>query len=340
MYKGYKIIVNTAAGRRRYMQYLIPQVLSNEIVDRYDIWVNTNDRCDIEFFVRLSKRFEKIHLIYQPDGIVNGIASINAFYRFCVEEDAIYIKMDDDVVWLEPDYVRKMVDFRLDNKNCFLVSPLVINNALSTYVLQTKGKIKLNKYMYSRCSHRILWERGSFAVQLHNWFLEKYLKTGKYERLYCEEVPWALTRFSINSIIWFGTDMKAINGEIMGDDEEYLSCIRPTQIGKCNLINGNCIIAHFAFAPQRRMLDECMILEQYGDYLCKFWKADPILNSLNEEVQSIMRDVNERREKIMKEEPLYKQVDNNSLSKKIKKKIKDFINYEVDKHRTVKYIVE
>ena len=43
MYQEYKIVVNTAAGRRRYMQYLIPYIVSSEIVDRYDIWVNTHN---------------------------------------------------------------------------------------------------------------------------------------------------------------------------------------------------------------------------------------------------------------------------------------------------------
>lgn len=50
MYNNYRIVVNTAAGRRRYMQYLIPFVISSEIVDRYDIWVNTHNGADIEFF--------------------------------------------------------------------------------------------------------------------------------------------------------------------------------------------------------------------------------------------------------------------------------------------------
>ena len=33
MYNNYKIVCNTAAGRRRYMQYLIPQVICSDIVD-------------------------------------------------------------------------------------------------------------------------------------------------------------------------------------------------------------------------------------------------------------------------------------------------------------------
>ena len=81
MYSGYKVVVNTAAGRRRYMRCLLPFVLSSPIVDRYDIWVNTLDKLDTAFFEELAKVFPKIRLIWQPDGVVNGIASINAFYR-------------------------------------------------------------------------------------------------------------------------------------------------------------------------------------------------------------------------------------------------------------------
>ena len=50
MYQNYKVVVNTAAGRRRYMQYLIPYVLASDIVDRYDLWINTMNCQDIAFF--------------------------------------------------------------------------------------------------------------------------------------------------------------------------------------------------------------------------------------------------------------------------------------------------
>ena len=82
MYRNYKIVVNTAAGRRRYMQYLIPYIVSCDIVDRYDIWVNTHNMADIEFFKQMAEKYSVINLIWQPDGVVNGNASINAFYKY------------------------------------------------------------------------------------------------------------------------------------------------------------------------------------------------------------------------------------------------------------------
>ncbi len=80
MYKGFKIIINTAAGRRRYMQHIVPIILSCDIIDRYDIWVNTYNGADIAFFKKLAEEFPKVNLVWQPDRIVDGIKSINAFY--------------------------------------------------------------------------------------------------------------------------------------------------------------------------------------------------------------------------------------------------------------------
>ena len=210
MYKDYKIVVNTAAGRRRYMQYLIPYVLSCGIVDRYDIWVNTHNGADIEFFKQVAKKYPVINLVWQPDGVVNGNKSINAFYRSCVEAQTIYFKLDDDIVWMEPGLMEKMVKFRIDNPQYFLVSPLVINNSLSTYLLQVEGKLNLDKYYEAGCSHPVLWKSGYFAEELHSWFLRNYLEGQKWEKLYVGKKEMGMTRFSINAILWFGDEMKKI----------------------------------------------------------------------------------------------------------------------------------
>lgn len=194
MYRGYHVVANTAAGRRRYMQYLVPFVLACDEIERYDIWVHTHDTEDIEFFQLLEKQYPKIHLIYQPDGIVGGNRTINPFYRFCCEPNTIYIKLDDDIVWMEPDALKKMIDFRIDNPSYFVVSPLVINNSLSTYLLQITDKLSLDKYYISSSSHPVLWGSGDFAEQLHEWFIEK-LKNGTYSNLHIGKHPVSLTRF-------------------------------------------------------------------------------------------------------------------------------------------------
>lgn len=162
-----------------------------------------------------------VNLVWQPDGVVNGNKSINAFYRECVESKTIYFKLDDDIVWMEPGLIEKMVEFRVSNPRYFVVSPLVINNSLSTYLLQTEGKLRLKEYCNADSSHPILWRSGRFAADLHDWFISNYLLPNKWTQLHMGAKPMGMTRFSINSILWFGDEMKKFNGEVPGDDEEF-----------------------------------------------------------------------------------------------------------------------
>lgn len=326
MYKGYKIVVNTAAGRRRYMQYLIPYIVSCPIVDRYDIWVNTHNNCDIEFFKRVAKRYPIINLVWQPDGVVNGNKSINAFYKQCVEDRTIYFKLDDDIVWMEPNLIEKMVDFRISNPDFFIVSPLVINNSLSTYLLQIEGKLKLKEYCNADSSHPVLWRSGRFAADLHNWFLTNYLLPNRWSMLHMGMKSIGMTRFSINSILWFGDEMSKFNGEVPGDDEEFLSCIYPTKQGLANAWNGDAIVAHFAFFTQREELDRMGILERYGDYCLGEWAKDQTMRVISERIQKIMKEIaDEARELETKPSPYRNVIVKNTIRSRVKKFIPSFI---------------
>ena len=292
MYNNYKIVCNTAAGRRRYMQYLIPQVICSDIVDRYDIWVNTTDKKDIAFFEMLAKKYDKINLVWQPDNIIDGINSINAFYKQCVEDNTIYIKLDDDIVWLAPNFFEEIVKFRINYPEYFVVSPLVINNAKTTYLFQIQGKLKLARYQRAESFSKILWRSGKFALELHHWFIDNYLKTKKWTELYCQDYPMGITRFSINSIAWFGEDMKLFGGIVTGDDEEFMSCIKPTLEGKSNCFCGSTLIAHFAFRSQRKQLDAANILEKYGEVMFEQWKEEPTIQNIHLYVEECMSKLN------------------------------------------------
>lgn len=322
MYNKYNIVVNTAAGRRRYMQYLIPYIVSSKIVDRYDIWINTHNGADIEFFKQIAKRYPVVNLVWQPDGIVNGNSSINAFYKACTEPDTIYFKLDDDIIWMEPGLIEKMVQFRVENPQYFLVSPLVINNSLSTYLLQLEKKIKFHDYYNSSASHPILWQSGQFASELHSWFINHYLKSQQWSELYLGKREMGMTRFSINAILWFGDEMRKFSGLVPGDDEEFLSCIYPTKHGMSNAWNGDSVVSHFAFFTQREQLDKQNILELYGDILDSEWRKDDVMRDIHLHIQQVMTDIQACEEELMLRESPYRKVE---PPKTLKSRIKRFI---------------
>ncbi len=322
MYKDYRIVVNTAAGRRRYMQYLIPYVLASDIVDRYDIWINTHNGADIGFFCRIAEQFPKVNLVWQPDGVVNGNATINAFYKACVEPDTIYFKLDDDIVWMEPGLIEMMVQFRIENPHYFLVSPLVINNSLSTYLLQVEDRIELDGYYGASAIHPVLWKSGEFAKELHSWFIDRYLKPGLWADLHIGRKEMGMTRFSINAVMWFGNEMRKFAGIVPGDDEEFLSCIYPTVKGISNAWNGDAIVAHFAFFTQRELLDRAGILERYGEIVRAQWHEAGQPSAIYDAVQKIMSDIDaDEAELLMRPSP-YRRVERQiSLRDRIKRYI-------------------
>lgn len=291
MFGKYKIVCVTPAGRRRYMQYLAPPIINSDIVDKWEIWINTVDMCDIQFFEDIANKYNKVELVWQPNGLVCGNDTINIFYTKCCDEDTIYIKTDDDVVWMEPMLFEKIVKFRVDNPEYFLVSPLVINNPKCTYYLQVTGKLKIARYQNAENFGKVFLKSGKFAVELHSWFIKNYLSNNKYQELYIGDRPVAATRFSINCILWFGKDMAKFGGVVPGDDEEWLSCIKPSKLGLSNCIDGNAIIAHFAFGKQRPILDKAHVLEKYGEYLHQEWSKDAELSQIDNYIQNSMQSI-------------------------------------------------
>jgi hypothetical protein len=288
--RKYKIVCVTPAGRRRYMRILIPQILACPLVDRYDIWLNTTDQNDISFFYKLSEIFDKIRIVEQPEGKVDGIKSINAFFKAATETDTIYIRLDDDIVWIEPDFFQKIVKFRIENPQYFLVAPLIINNALCTHILQNEKKIECTEYVRADVFDATGWRSDKFALSLHRWFLNK-LAEKSYTDIYCGRKPIALNRFSINCIAWFGETFQNFDGVVLEDEEEFVTVTKPLELGMVNCFYCDTVIAHFAFFTQRRTLDKTTILSEYAEIADNTYAENPCYLSVKNNVSEILHSV-------------------------------------------------
>ena len=294
MYQNYKVVANTAVGRRRYLKLLLPQVLASDIVDRYDLWVNTMDKVDIAFFQAMAEEFPKLNLIWQPKGEINGIFSMADFYPFCQDEDTIYIKLDDDVVWFDPNFFEEICRFRIENPEYFLVSPLVINNGISTYILQNQGFLKFNQYFNCQ-GYDLKFYNGYLAENLQRWFIENYITANKYSQLYCGTHRIAMQRFAINAVAWFGKSFKKFEGRVIGDDEEFLTITYPAKHDLINCFDCNTIVSHFSFSVQREYLDKTDLLKVYENILRKSsnYKLVEILNKTSSILNSIELNSNQ-----------------------------------------------
>lgn len=289
MFEGYRVVCVTPAGRRRYMQLLVPQILGCDLVDRYDIWVNTGDAADIAFFEGLAAKYPRVRLIPQPDGKAPGVEAIHAFHRFATDADTIYVRFDDDVVWMEPGFFETLLRFRFDHPDYFLVMPLIVNNALCSNLLQTLGKIKPWRHIHTNCFDRIGWAQPEFAVALHRFMLD-LIQRGEAARLHSGAHVIALNRFSINCISWFGRHLAPFGGEVAIQEEEDMSAAIPARLRRANCFCTDTIAVHFAFFTQRAWIDGTGILDEYVSILAR----RPEIAGLLAEVSEIRRAADAR----------------------------------------------
>ena len=283
MFQGYRVVCVTPAGRRRYMELLVPQVLACGLVDRYDIWMNTDHPADRKFLDSLAK-LDRVRLVPHPDRTAPGTEAIGGFHRTAMDADTIYIRLDDDVVWLEPGFFDTLLRFRVAHPDYFLVMPLIVNNALCSHLLQTMGKITVSHVLNTACFDPVGWRSARFALQLHRLLLD-LIRSGVTDRLHCGAHVVALNRFSINSICWFGRDLASFGGVVGVEEELEMSAVIPARLGKVNCFCADTVAAHFAFFSQRAKLDEAGILEQYTEVLT----GRSELRALLEEVGALRR---------------------------------------------------
>lgn len=268
MTKEYKTVIVVPAGRRRYLEVLLPNILKQTGWDELHFWKNTTDEIDIKCIECLVDVDPRIKII-EPSNLANlgKNLAIYQFFNYCIEPNTVYIRFDDDICWIEDGLVEWLADLRWREKNYFLVSPLIINNAVMTHILQTTKNIKLkdDRQVALKCMDPVGWQSPQFAQALHEFFLDK-LQNKDIDSLKFDTYPTD-QRYSINCISWLGSEFAKFNGQVGRDEENWLTADKPRALGMKNLISGNKICAHFSFYTQRNLLDTTDILQRYKQFI-------------------------------------------------------------------------
>jgi hypothetical protein len=142
--KNYKLCVVVPAGRKRYLELLIPHIIrQKEIIDELRLWVNTDVEEDILHIHHLKEKYPNIiTLEFHHPNVIHynkSIFSIHPFWKNTTDENTVYIRLDDDIVWMEENYLKNLYEFRIKNPSYFLVSGNVVNNAICDHFHQNMG---------------------------------------------------------------------------------------------------------------------------------------------------------------------------------------------------------
>jgi hypothetical protein len=263
-----KKIITTPAGRQKYLEVLLKNLIKNkQDFDEWHLWLNTTNQEDIIYCQSLADTYSWIKAI--PLSIPhNGNLSIHSFFRDCADHDAVYIRLDDDIVFLEKNFCKKLFQYRVDNPDPFLVYGNIVNNACISHLHQRYGALGVNTPHIEYSCMGNMW-RAEAAQHVYNMHQEFIGKVKQYNSVdFMRFSPaWILNlyeRVSINCISWLGKTFAEFGGNVGYDEEAWLSMDKPASMGKPNVIFGDAVCAHFSFYTQRDFLDKTDVLQQYS----------------------------------------------------------------------------
>lgn len=228
MYNNYKVKVLIFAGRKETMEILMPQIKS-EYIDEIIIGVNTNNQNDLDYIYSLKEKYNKIVYEEVPKNIKRcSQESFRHFYTKMEDEDTIYFKLDDDLIYIEPGYFEKTLTFRVEHPEYICIYPMIINNPLCNYLLSLKGMPVIGNSVYEKMYNS--WKMPNIAECLLKTFIDtkdsKFWHVSNFE--FGKEMnikgKLGLIRPSINAICFYGSDFKQLNVKnYRADDEEHLT---------------------------------------------------------------------------------------------------------------------
>src|SRR5688572_24971999 len=131
-----KLIVVTPAGRERYLRLLSHYVLGSPEVSEWQLWDNCRTESDRRYLRGLAATDPRCKIKELP-GADGGFGVIGDFFRFCDDQEALYLRLDDDVVYIEPGFFERFkVKAQGAKGSALWFSPLVINNVICGSLLK------------------------------------------------------------------------------------------------------------------------------------------------------------------------------------------------------------
>lgn len=275
MFRDYKIKALVFAGRKDTMSILFPQIKS-DILDEVLIGVNTKNKDDIDFIKDYCNKDKKFKIIEIPNNIIGKQEAYYWMFSKLTDEDTIYFKLDDDLIYFSENFFEKMVKFRIENPQYLTIYPFVLNNPLCNYLLNEKylgnyfgyknqSDAMFNSWKYPTFASFVLKAFAEGVIDLSNLDIENY----EFDNKDVFPCPGILICPSINCICFFGKDCKdmkwAENMKKWGGDEGFITngVFKYFGNNRKNIIYTDVQTVHYAFFTQRNFLNSKNILGLY-----------------------------------------------------------------------------
>lgn len=272
MIEDKKVVVFTPWGRELTASLLYRYLKRDHeagVVDEWHLWMNTDPEQheDRAYGYRLAEENDWITTVERPAGQVLHPKQMNTgrFYsNYKDTKDTIMVRMDDDIVWIEPNAIERLVQYRIENRFPFVCFPLIWNNAVCTYYLQLGEQIPhwWGKTQSNYCMDPLGWADPYFAQNIHNHLLNM-IEAGQVDELFMHTSIMLPVGHQF-SVSCFAIPSEEYKDGVAGEEEAWHTVKQTFELGRPNVIVPNSLISHFSFYHQRNyLLNETNLLGRY-----------------------------------------------------------------------------
>ena len=278
MYNNLKVNVFIFAGRKRNLEILFPLLTSN-IIDEITIGVNTLNVTDVEYIRNYVNSHCKFSMRSIPETLIGTPDAFKYMFTYMIDPETIYIKMDDDIMYISEHFFEDLLEFRCNNERCNLVYPFIVNNPYCNVLANYFSTMFSNESdtMYNT------WKSGKCAYFLHKAFCDGKLPKPPIMNVIINEKQahfrpelHTYVRPSINTICFFGKECRdrewAKNMNPFLSDEQYLTygMYRSDYYKNTHsIIYTKPYCVHYAFGPQTDLLDKLNVRNLYQNLSSK-----------------------------------------------------------------------
>jgi hypothetical protein len=226
------------------------------------------------------------------------------FVWYMQDPDAIYVRLDDDIIWLHRNFFPALVGAKIGRPDLLAVFPVIWNNAVSSYVLQRNGHLdyRLGRVM-PFATDNVGWLFPQFAEYVHSTLLhhldhdhedacllpnpdavdpvnpsgdpEPDIAQGRFRSPEWYELGWR-QQFSVSSFAISGREYADLGGVLNYDEEEHWLTMHYTGIvQRSNGLFTGAQCAHLTFFTQSGFIWGTDIPHRYWRHSEELYKALP-----------------------------------------------------------------
>lgn len=277
MIDGKRVIAWTPYGRERTVSVLKEYIARDQVrgvVDEWWLCLNTDpDQVDdLRYGYDLARSEDYIKVKDRPAGFPRRTPkqrNTGYFYRYMTDPDAVYVRFDDDIVYVHDEAVSRLARHKMATPASVCSFPIMWNNSVISWFAQRAGIIPTEYGVVGgpHCMDAVGWANGAFAVKIHTMLLD-LIDAGKPEDVFLyQDFPLETgMQFSVSCFASLGSMYAGLDepGVLVPDEEESWHTVHePTRIRQPNMIVGDALVSHYTFFPQQREVFSTDILDRY-----------------------------------------------------------------------------